>query len=124
MVTKWGFSDRVGYVYHSGKAHADHSPAPDTLAAIDAEVQRLCDESYARATKILTAQRAELDLVASELLAKETLTGAQLRAILAAARASPAEPAPNDETEAGEPAVAEVTIAARPRPAPRPEVVG
>ncbi|KAH8047980.1 ATP-dependent peptidase [Aureococcus anophagefferens] len=37
MVTKWGFSDEVGVVYHSGKWNADDAPAPETRAAIDRE---------------------------------------------------------------------------------------
>ena len=75
MVTKWGFSDEVGVVYHAGKVGADHSPSPETQAAIDLEVKRLCEASYARATKILTDHRDELDLVAHALNARETLSG-------------------------------------------------
>ena len=82
MVTKWGFSDEVGVVYHSGKVGADHSPSPETQAAIDLEVKRLCEASYARATKILTDHRDELDLVAHALIARETLSGAELKEVI------------------------------------------
>ena len=82
MVTKWGFSDKVGVVYHSGKAGADYSPSPETQAAIDHEVQRLCEASYARATKILTDHRGELDAIAHALMARETLSGADLKEVI------------------------------------------
>ena len=82
MVTKWGFSDEVGVVYHSGKVGADHSPSPETQAAIDLEVKRLCEASYERATKILTDHRDELDLVAHALIARETLSGAELKEVI------------------------------------------
>ena len=65
--------DRVG---------ADHSPSPETQAAIDLEVKRLCEASYARATKILTDHRDELDLVAHALIARETLSGAELKEVI------------------------------------------
>ncbi len=46
-----------------------------TAQAIDAEVKMLIDEAYARATKLLTEKRAQLDLIAKALLEWETLEG-------------------------------------------------
>ena len=92
MVTKWGFSDEVGVVYHSGKWNADDAPAPETRAAIDREVQKLLTDSYGRATKLLVDNRALLDAVATTLVDRETLTGKDLQDLVASQTSEPEPP--------------------------------
>ncbi|KAK7230227.1 ATP-dependent peptidase [Aureococcus anophagefferens] len=92
MVTKWGFSDEVGVVYHSGKWNADDAPAPETRAAIDREVQKLLTDSYGRATKLLVDNRALLDAVATTLIDRETLTGKDLQDLVASQTSEPEPP--------------------------------
>jgi cell division protease FtsH len=53
-----------------------------TAQAIDAEVKSLIDEAYARATELLKASRARLDLIAKALLEWETLEGSQIRDLI------------------------------------------
>jgi cell division protease FtsH len=53
-----------------------------TAQAIDAEVKSLIDEAYARATKLLTEKRAQLDIIAKALLEWETLDGSQIRDLI------------------------------------------
>ena len=49
MVTKYGFSDEVGVVFHDG-ATGEESASSATRAKIDAEVQKMNMSSYQRAT--------------------------------------------------------------------------
>lgn len=78
MVTKWGMSEEVGVVYH-GK----DDQCPETRAMIDREVQKLLTASYSRAKAILETHRKDLDTIAKGLIENETLTGSELRDLLA-----------------------------------------
>ncbi len=83
MVTRWGMSDELGMVqlapqrnpYLSGpSSFVGEKPfSEDTARRIDAEVQRIIDESHAEAKRLLTAHRAELDALVKALLERETL---------------------------------------------------
>jgi cell division protease FtsH len=50
-----------------------------TARLIDAEVLRILDEAYARATRLLRQQRHELDVLAKALLEHETLDEQEIR---------------------------------------------
>jgi cell division protease FtsH len=47
--------------------------SPEMQSKVDAEVKRIVDECYKEAVKILTSLRKKMDLLATELLKKETL---------------------------------------------------
>jgi cell division protease FtsH len=55
----------------------------ETAREIDCEVRRLIDEQYDRVRIILGSQEALLRQAASVLLTKETITGEELKAIVA-----------------------------------------
>jgi len=55
-----------------------------TSEAIDEEVRRISDGLYLRAKTILTSRRAELELIARELILKETLDRDQIELLLLA----------------------------------------
>jgi cell division protease FtsH len=91
MVCQWGMSEKLGMIeYGEGEEHLflardfnrmrDYSET--TAKAIDAEVKSLIDEAYARATKLLTEKRAQLDIIAKALLEWETLEGSQIRDLI------------------------------------------
>jgi cell division protease FtsH len=91
MVCQWGMSEKLGMIeYGEGEEHLflardfnrmrDYSET--TAQAIDAEVKSLIDEAYARATKLLTEKRAQLDIIAKALLEWETLEGSQIRDLI------------------------------------------
>jgi cell division protease FtsH len=91
MVCQWGMSDKLGMIeYGEGEEHLflardfnrmrDYSET--TAQAIDAEVKSLIDEAYARATKLLTEKREQLDIIAKALLEWETLEGSQIRDLI------------------------------------------
>jgi cell division protease FtsH len=64
----------LGFGFGSGKPYGDA-----TADAIDAEVQRLLEESAAEASRLLDLHRRELDALAAALLEQETLDEAGIR---------------------------------------------
>jgi cell division protease FtsH len=64
-----------------------------TAREIDQEVKKLLDQAYAEAKAILREHRRQLDLVAGELLERETLDGKSFKRLL-----EQAGPQPGDET--------------------------
>ena len=85
MVTKYGFSERIGTVNYSnseevflGNDFTTHKNYSDEVAReIDAEVKRIIDEAYQEAEKLLSANMETLTRVAEALLLVETIDGQQ-----------------------------------------------
>ena len=83
MVCMYGMSDSVGLVYCAqpvnsflgaqGEGPLQRDCSEETAREIDEEVKKLLDTAYAEAKQILQQHRAQLDLVANELLKRETL---------------------------------------------------
>ena len=86
MITQYGMSEVFGLMglatvehqYLEGQAYMDCSN--ETAGKVDLEVQKLLQECYEDAVKILTENRALLDEIAAYLLVKETITGDELMA--------------------------------------------
>ena len=55
----------------------------DTARKIDAEVHRIINEAYQKANQILTEKQEDLEALAKGLLEYETLTGDEIKALLA-----------------------------------------
>jgi len=81
MVTKFGFSDEVGMVYHGGDS-GEESASGSTRAKIDEEVKKLTEASYKRATELLKKHSKQHKLLAQTLLEYETLTGDEVRELI------------------------------------------
>lgn len=76
MVTKFGMSDKLGYVYFDDSSQETQFQKPfseHTAQNIDGEVRRIVDEAYKQCKELLTEKKKELGLVAEELLSKEVL---------------------------------------------------
>lgn len=75
MVTKWGMSDKIGYIYYEDDSSQQlHKPfSEETAKNIDQEVRRIVDEAYKQCKDLLIEKKAEIGLVAEELLSKEVL---------------------------------------------------
>ena len=74
MVTKWGMSSKIGYVYFEEEDQKLHKPfSEETARNIDLEVRRIVDEAYKQCRALLTEKKAEVGKVAEELLSKEVL---------------------------------------------------
>ena len=65
-----------------------------TAQEIDAEIRRFVDEAYAQAREILTEHLDDLNKLASALLEYETLTGDEIKSLLAGQVLPPRDPAP------------------------------
>ncbi|EEQ30512.1 AAA ATPase afg3 [Microsporum canis] len=75
MVTKFGMSPKIGTVYFEEDQQQLHKPfSEETARNIDMEVRRLVDEAYKQCRDLLTEKKAEVGLVAEELLSKEVLS--------------------------------------------------
>ena len=84
----YGMSDRIGMMALASKQsqYLDNGYgldcAQETAAAMDEEVRKILAECYGRAVQILQDNREDMDKVVEYLLQKETITGAEMMAIL------------------------------------------
>jgi ATP-dependent metalloprotease len=79
MVTRYGMSERLGNV----DLASDYSRLPtETKQIIWEEVKRIIDESHARAKKLLTDRRKELELLANALVEYETLNKEEMEKVV------------------------------------------
>ena len=90
MVTQFGFSEALGNVDYAneresylGASSGGTSHSGTTQKTIDDEVRKIVDEGYARAKQILTDKNDDLHRLAQGLLEYETLTGDQIRRVIA-----------------------------------------
>jgi cell division protease FtsH len=92
MVARWGLSEAVGMVAYEenqeevflGHSVArQHNVSDDTARTIAAEVRKLIDAAHDEAQRILTVHRDQLETVAQGLLTYESLSGEDIRNLLA-----------------------------------------
>ena len=90
MVTKYGMSDRVGLINYDndedevfiGRDLAHKRGYGEGVAgAIDEEIKRIIDESYAKAKEIILSHRDVLDRCAQLLIQKEKITREEFEAL-------------------------------------------
>ncbi len=89
MVCEWGMSEAVGPIDYSGagetvpgqEAARRREHGEGVAARIDQEVRRIIDEAYQRAEKLVRKHRGELERITGALLAKETLTGEEVKVL-------------------------------------------
>jgi cell division protease FtsH len=89
MVTKYGFSERLGPVNYSqsdevflGKDFTTHKNYSEEVAsAIDEEIKTIIEGAFKTAEEILTQHQDKLQLIADALLEVETLDGEQFAAL-------------------------------------------
>src|SRR3981189_1276652 len=92
MVTQLGYSDKLGLVSYGDnqeEVFLGHSVSrtqnvsEETANVIDSEVKRLVQAGYDEARRILTEKLEDLELLAKGLLEFETLTGDEIKDLLA-----------------------------------------
>jgi len=81
MVTLYGMSEKLGQIVYQ-QGHGEFRYSEETARQIDAEVRSIIDLEYQRAIKLLTENRAKLDLLSLELLEKETLYASDIYELL------------------------------------------
>ena len=107
MVVLYGMSEQFGMMglasqrnqYLEGGYGMDC--AQDTAAAVDKAVHEILDACYKQAVEIITQSRDEMDKVVAYLLEKETITGAEMVAILEGRDPALADITPEDRTRQG-----------------------
>ena len=140
MVAMYGMSDRFGMMALASKRSQyldggyGMDCAQDTAAALDEAVRAILDQCYAAAVQIIRDSRQEMDAVVAYLLEKETITGAEMVAIIegrdpaaadsplraeaTAAPAAPAEDKPAEEPPAEDKPAEEPPVADAPQDPP------
>jgi cell division protease FtsH len=107
MVCEWGMSEALGMVEYGD--HQEHvflardmgsgrNYSEATAQKIDAEVKRLIDNAYAKATELIIEHRSKLNVIAEALLEFETLDAKHVHEImeLGELRNPPSKPTPPD----------------------------
>lgn len=86
MVTEWGMSDRLGFQAYKSQSEGYYAPnahlSPETVQAIDKEVQAILDECLKKAKAVLIKHKDAFVRVAEALLERETLTGDDIRIVV------------------------------------------
>jgi cell division protease FtsH len=114
MVTYYGMSKKIGPIsYYDSTGTRDTFTKPfseETARAIDDEVRRILEESYARAREIIEQNNDKINQMADLLLDKETIYAEDIELILGPSAQSlkakaekaeaDAETKPNENTEA------------------------
>jgi cell division protease FtsH len=125
MVTRWGFSPELGAVSYGenqdevflGMSVArTQNVSESTAQKIDMEIRRLVEAAHDEARQVLEAKREDLETLAKGLLEFETLSGDEIKDLLAGKK-------PNRESviEPQQPRSSAVPPAGRTRPRPGPE---
>jgi cell division protease FtsH len=129
MVTEFGMSDRIGPRAWGGSGPVflgddfgqQREYSDETSQLIDDEVEKILRAGEDRCRQLMEEHRAALDLVARALLEHETISGAEVNRLIAAANGSaPAAPSPTHVP----PPPAEATAPAAPVPSNVDRTVG
>lgn len=90
MVTEFGMSEILGLVSYGGErlkylwgtTQDSRDLSPQTREAIDSEVRRIITEQYNRAQSLLKEHRSALEILARQLLEKESVDGSEVNRAL------------------------------------------
>lgn len=85
MVKEWGMSEKVGPIYQGNEAnpYIKEFSSEEINKTIESEIKNLVIDALERAKQILKDHKDELDTLAFALLKYETLTGDEIKDILA-----------------------------------------
>ena len=124
MVTRLGYSDALGLVAYGENQEEvflgmsvskQQNISESTAQKIDSEVRRLIDEGYQTARQILTEKKEEFTALAEALLEYETLTGDEIKDLMAGKRPT------RDPADAPPPPRSSAIPSVGNKPRPRPE---
>ena len=108
MVCAYGMNEKIGPIKYGdfrSRVHIRfdappvHESSEETAREIDIEVKKLIDEAHARALKILSDNRDELEKLAQTLLEKETLSAKEIDILLGRNIPETAENVPEEAAE-------------------------
>jgi cell division protease FtsH len=119
MVTEYGMSEKLGplsfgkrdeLVFLGREIGEQRNYSDEVARQIDAEVRRIVDQAYERATSVLTQYRDKLDQLAAKLIAEETIESEEFEKLFS--------DLPPKENTHGAPEL--VASSGQPTPAPTP----
>ncbi|MBM1631241.1 ATP-dependent zinc metalloprotease FtsH [Sulfitobacter mediterraneus] len=107
MVMRYGMSDKVGNIdyqeaaagYQANGGAGGFSVSAATKELIESEVKRIIDEGYELAYKLISENSEEFERLAQGLLEYETLTGEEIKRVMAGQ--PPAEDPDDDNSDEG-----------------------
>lgn len=85
MITVYGMNDKVGNISFYDPSQENYFTKPyseETGKMIDQEVRKLIDEAYIKTKNLLTEKKADVELLARELLKKEVLFKSDVEALI------------------------------------------
>jgi cell division protease FtsH len=90
MVTQWGMSEEMGPLQYEERQDGylgygmrqSNAMSDETAKKIDAEIRKLVEGGYTKATTLLKKHRKQLNLLAEALLEFETLSGEEIKQLL------------------------------------------
>lgn len=103
MVTEWGMSNALGPVMYAENSNEvflgrsvtqNQNMSEETARLVDSEIKRLVMDAHAEAEKILKENDNELEILAQALMEYETLTGEEIKEVLAGKKINRAEQTP------------------------------
>ncbi len=106
MVTEWGLSDVLGPIRYSENSNEvflgravtqNQNMSEETARLVDAEIKRLVTDGYEEAKKILQKHKKDWETLAKALMEYETLTGDEIKEILAGKEVDKNKDAPVSE---------------------------
>jgi cell division protease FtsH len=85
MVKEWGMSEKVGPIYlgHESNPYMKEIGSEEVNKLVEMEIKTLINEALARAKRILIEHASELEILAKALLKYETLSGDEIKDVLA-----------------------------------------
>lgn len=117
MVTEWGMSDKLGpvlYAENSGEVFLGKSVtqnknmSDDTARLVDAEIKNFVLAAHQEATEILQKHQKEWELLAEALIEYETLTGDEIKKVIAGEKINKADELPVAEEKRTQSSIPEV----------------
>ncbi len=119
MILRWGMSDKVGNIDYS-EAHEGYqgntaglSVSAHTKELIEEEVREFIQNGYERAREILIEKNDEFERLAQGLLEYETLTGAEIKRVMAG---EPPHAGEDDDSDAAKSDTPSVTAIPKTKP--------
>ena len=119
MIMEYGMSEAVGPIAYGEENHQvflgrdlnrERNYSEEIAGEIDREVRRYIEEAYEACRTIIVENRDKLDLIAKELLERETLSAAELEELMTKGAISEKDKQNDDTDDTGKPAPIPVDV--------------
>ena len=119
MIMEYGMSDAIGPIAYGEENHQvflgrdlnrERNYSEEIAGEIDREVRRYIEEAYEACRTIIVENRNKLDLIAKELLERETLSAAELEELMTKGAISEKDKQNDDTDDTGKPAPIPVDV--------------